>query len=428
MSQQRTLAVKSILFFRSVASVEISGKTLIAKFAPLPVLELPRVAVVCDLLQENWPSMDIVGDMLLRHLREGQASSFAAARLRPAYKRHLVGIARGPLKPADTAERALNRFARYPRWLSRQREKFDLFHIIDHSYAHLVHSLPAQRTVVTCHDTDAFRCLLECNRSLPSRVRRSITMRLLTGLQMAAAVICDSGATADELLAHGWVQPEKISVVNLGADTIFSPEADREADQQVEQLLGATPERINILHVGSTIPRKRIDVLLRAFAQIKKEISNAVLLRAGGSFTSDQQALARQLGVESSILVLPFLTDRQLAALYRRSTVLLLPSEREGFGLPLLEAMFCGLPVVASDIPALREIGGEAALYSPVADIHNLSRHAMKLIRAQETQPESAQQIREACLQQAQQFSWERCARETAAIYEKVLCELPKLP
>ncbi len=369
--------------------------------------------------------MDLVGDMLLRHLREGQASSFAAARLRPAYKRHFAGIASGPLKPADTAERALNRFVRYPQWLSRQREKFDLFHIVDHSYAHLVHSLPPQRTVVTCHDTDAFRCLLESSRSLASRVRRSITMRLLTGLQMAAAVICDSGATADELLAHGWVQPEKISVVNLGADAIYSSEADPEADQQVERLLGgATLGQANILHVGSTIPRKRIDVLLRAFAEIKKESPKAALFRVGGPLTSDQQALVRQLGVESSIVVLPFLTDRQLAAVYRRSTLLLLPSEREGFGLPLLEAMSCGLPVVASDIPALREIGGEAALYSPVADIHSLGRHVMKLIRTQETHPESAQQIREACLQQAQQFSWERCARETAAIYEKVLCEL----
>jgi glycosyltransferase involved in cell wall biosynthesis len=303
-----------------------------------------------------------------------------------------------------------------------------LFHIVDHSYAHLVHSLPAQRTVVTCHDADAFRCLLESSRSLPSRVRRSITMRLLTGLQMAAAVICDSGATADELLAHGWARPEKISVVNLGADAIYSPEAAPEADQQVERLLGATPERTNILHVGSTIPRKRIDVLLQVFAEVKKESPKAALLRVGGALTADQQALAQQLGVESSILVLPFLTDRQLAAVYRKSTLLLLPSEREGFGLPLLEAMSCGLPVVASDIPALREIGGEAAFYGPVADIHALSHHTMKLIHAQETQPESAQQIRKACLQQARQFSWERCARETAVIYEKVLGELPKLP
>jgi glycosyltransferase involved in cell wall biosynthesis len=388
---------------------------------PSQALGLPRVAIVCDLLQENWPSMDLVGDMLLRHLREGHASSFAAARLRPSYARHLVHIARGPLKFADTAERALNRFVRYPQWLARQREKFDLFHIVDHSYAHLVHRLPAQRTVVTCHDTDAFRCLLEPGRSLSSRVRRSITMRLLSGLQMAAAVICDSGATADELLAHGWACPEKISVVNLGISAVYSPEADPEADQEMEQLLKAATGRTNILHVGSTIPRKRIDVLLQVFAAIRIECPEAMLLRAGGPLTGDQKALARQLGVDDSILVLPFLTERQLAAIYRKSTLLLLPSEREGFGFPLLEAMACGLPVVTSDVPALRETGGAIALYSPVGDVQSLSAHAMNLIRATATQTENMQQVREACLKQARQFSWERCARETAAVYEKVL-------
>lgn len=395
---------------------------------PLPALDLPRIAIVCDLLQENWPSMDLVADMLLRHLRGGHASSFAVARLRPSYTRRLVHIARGPIKLADDAERALNRFVRYPQWLSRQREKFDLFHIVDHSYAHLVHRLSAQRTVVTCHDTDAFRCLLEPGRSLSLRIRRSITTRLLSGLQMAAAVICDSSATADELLARGWARPEKISIVNLGISAVYSPEGDPEADHEVERLLGATAGRANILHVGSTIPRKRIDVLLQVFAAIKKECPEAMLLRVGGPLTAGQQARARQSGVESSILVLPFLTERLLAAIYRRSMLLLLPSEREGFGLPLLEAMACGLPVVASDIPALREIGAGAALYSPIGDTQSLSRHAMSLIRAAETQPENALQIREVCLKQARQFSWQRCARETAAVYEKVLSELPKVP
>jgi glycosyltransferase involved in cell wall biosynthesis len=382
---------------------------------------LPRIAIVCDLLQENWPSMDLVGDMLLRHLQEGHASSFSVARLRPLFTRHLARIAQGPAKLADTMERALNRFVRYPQWLSRQRENFDLFHIVDHSYAHLVHRLPAQRTVVTCHDTDAFRCLLELGQSLPSRVRRSITMRLLSGLQKAAAVICDSGATADELLAHSWAQPERISVVNLGVSAVYSPEADPEAGRQVERLLGPTSNQTNILHVGSTIPRKRIDVLLQVFAEIKRESPETMLLRVGGPLTSDQQALSRQLGVEESIVVLPFLTDRQLAEVYRRSTLLLLPSEREGFGLPLLEAMACGLPVVASDIAALREIGGEAARYSPVGDIQSFSRHAMNLIHAPKNQPDNIRQIRQACLKRARHFSWERCARETAAIYEKIL-------
>jgi glycosyltransferase involved in cell wall biosynthesis len=388
-------------------------------------LDVPRVAIVCDLLQESWPSMDLVGDMLLRHLRQGHASSFGVERLRPEYSRHLVRLSRGPLRPADTAERALNRFVRYPQWLSRQKENFDLFHVVDHSYAHLVHSLPADRTVVTCHDTDAFRCLLEPGQSLALRIRRSITKRVLSGLQMAAAVVCDSGATAGELLAHSWAQPERIHVVSLGVSPVYSPEADDHADRQVEQLLGPESGRICILHVGSTIPRKRIDILLQIFAAVKKESPAAMLLRVGGPLTADQQVLARKLDVEGSIVSLPFLTEQMLAAVYRKSALLLLPSEREGFGLPLLEAMACGLPVVASDIPALREVGGNAARFSPVADVESFSRHIVDLIHIAQTDPRTMQQTREACLMQARQFSWERCAREMAAIYEKVLRELP---
>ncbi len=137
---------------------------------PLASVNTPRIALVCDLLQENWPSMDLVGDRLLHNLRQDHAASFHVERLRPLYTRHLKNLAQGRMKLADTTERAFNRFVKYPRWLSRQSESFDLFHIVDHSYAHLVHRLPPQRTVVTCHDTDAFRCLLEPGNTLQSGV------------------------------------------------------------------------------------------------------------------------------------------------------------------------------------------------------------------------------------------------------------------
>ncbi len=383
-------------------------------------LQVARVAVVCDLLQENWPSMDLVGDMLFRHLQQGHASRFMVERLRPEYSRHLVRFSKGPLRSADTAERALNRFVRYPQWLARQKGNFDLFHVVDHSYAHLLHRLPAERTVVTCHDTDAFRCLLEPGESPALKIRRRITRHVLSGLQMAAAVVCDSVATAGELLAHNWARPERIHIVGLGVSPVYSAEADPGADRQIEQLLGPASGQICLLHVGSTIPRKRIDILLQVFAAVKKEIPAAMLLRVGGPLSADQQALARKFRVESSIISLPFLTGRMLAAVYRKSTLLLLPSEREGFGLPLLEAMACGLPVVASDIPALREVGGNAARFSPVADIESFRRNALDLIYAQ-ADPQKIEQYREDCLAQARQFSWERCAREMAAIYEKVL-------
>ncbi len=384
-------------------------------------LTLPRVGIVCDLLQENWPSMDLYGDMLLKNLEENHAGRFRAERLRPDYKRHWANAARGPVRLTDTAERALNRFVKYPRWLARQMEHFDLFHVVDHSYAHLVHVLPPERTVITCHDTDAFRCLLEPGRSAGSRFRQRITMRLLSGLQKAAWVTCNSQATADELLAQGWAHPERTSVIHYGVAPVFSSSVDPSADQEAERLLGTHARGIKLLHVSSTIPRKRIDILLHVLAEAKKAFPDTSLLRVGGPFTADQKALMQRLGVSASVLELPFLEDRVLAAVYRKSTLLLLPSDREGFGLPLLEAMACGLPVVVSDLPPFREVGGEAALYCTAGNVEDFFRTTLSVIGAAQAQSSELAQRRNAGLERASQFSWSKGADEAAKIYEKVL-------
>jgi glycosyltransferase involved in cell wall biosynthesis len=383
--------------------------------------KIARVGIVCDLVQENWPSMDLFGDMLLKNLHETHADRFAAERLRPDYKRHWAHAAWGPVRLADVAERALNRYVKYPRWLYQRRGDFDLFHVTDHSYSHLVHSLPGERSVVTCHDLDAFRCLLVPATTARSWALRRVTAPVLSGLKRAAWVICNSQVTADELSAQGWVRPERMSVVYMGVAPAFSPNADEGADQEAERLLGPHYRQIKLLHVGSTIPRKRMDVLLHVLAEARKTFPDSILLRVGGPLTSDQQALAQRLGVAGCILELPFLEDRILAAIYRTSTLLLLPSDREGFGLPLLEAMACGLPVLASDLPALREVGEEATVYCPAGDVGSFCRSTLSVIGAAQQQSSDLQHRRKAGLARATQFSWSRCADEVAKIYDKVL-------
>ena len=384
---------------------------------------LPRVAVVCDLLQENWPSMDLTGDMLLGDLNKRYAASFYAERLRPAYNRHWADSKHGLRKAADTAERSWSRYARYPLWLRGRRDDFDLFHIVDHSYAHLVHSLPADRTVVTCHDLDAFRCLANPPEDNRSWAFRRIASHVLCGLKKAAWVVCNSDATARELLAQGWIQPEKMSVAHMGVSPVFSPAPDAVADREAERLLLSCNNGTMVLHVGSTIPRKGIDVLMRIFAAVKKYVPTASLLQAGGAFTQEQRELAKSLGIEDSLLVLPFLEQRALAAVYRKSTLLLLPSEREGFGLPLLEAMACGLPAVVTDIPALREVGGEAALSCDVGDVDGFCQAVMSLVGTTQTNEYSVRS--RAGIERARQFSWSKCTDEVVKVYEKLMSHLP---
>ena len=125
-------------------------------------MTVPGMAVLCDYPEEGWPSMDLCAEMLLSQLGNCHADRVRAVKYCPSFRRRL-----GRLVPAmgrwwgENADRLLNRFWDYPHHLRPRRKEFDAFHICDHSYAHLVHALPAERTGVYCHDLDAFRCLLE---------------------------------------------------------------------------------------------------------------------------------------------------------------------------------------------------------------------------------------------------------------------------
>ena len=138
---------------------------------------------------------------------------------------------------------------------------------------------------------------------------------------------------------------------------------------------------IEILHVGSVIKRKRIDTLLEVFALVVKEFPQARLIRVGGQFTAEQIKMVEKLGINRSIKVLPFIDREVLAAVYRRAALVLQTSESEGFGLPVVEAMACGAPVIASDLAVLREVGGEAARFCPVGDVEawRASNHRIAL-------------------------------------------------
>jgi len=375
-----------------------------------PALPDPaRVAVICDFTEENWPSMDLVGNMLFDQLSQNERTK--VQRIRPAMK------FRGA-KPGKSA-RLYARFRQYPKLVRGLVDDFDLFHIVDHSYAQLVHELPSERSIVTCHDLDTFRCLLDSQREPRSFAFRSMTRRILTGLQLAAHVTCDTSATRDAVLMYGLVPPERLSVVHNGVHPALTPKPDASADEELARKLGrqagACPE---ILHVGSTIPRKRIDVLLHIFADVRKLQPDVRLIRVGSAFTPQQEALAKSLGVDDRIDCLEHLDVRLLGACYRRASVLLQPSEAEGFGLPVIEALACGTPVVASDIPALREIGGDAVSYRAVANVPAWAG-AVEQIFAADDQARNIARL--GALQQASFFTWPNYANRMSSIYQQVL-------
>jgi glycosyltransferase involved in cell wall biosynthesis len=380
-----------------------------------------RVAIVSDLLEEQWPSMDLVADMLTESFQTQPSSAVAATQIRPAMrwrlsKTPLVGNKRSVLN----FDRLFNRFVDYPRWLRGRAKDFDLFHIVDHSYSQVVHVLPPQRTVVTCHDLDTFRCLLDPEQEQRPPWFRAMARKILDGFRQAAQVIAVSQATCDQLLRYGLVAPERVSVVPNGVHPSCTAAPHAEADAAAAGLIPDAGRGAWLLSVGSTLPRKRLDVLLQVFARVHRALPQTRLVRVGG-FTSAQIELIQELHLQGAMVNLPFLERDVLAAVYRRSTLLLHTADAEGFGLPLIEALACGCPVVASDLPVLREVGGPAASYCQVADIEDWQQTVLQLLDERRQHPGPWELRRQQGLAWASRFTWAENARQTATIYQKVM-------
>jgi glycosyltransferase involved in cell wall biosynthesis len=376
-----------------------------------------KVALIADYVEEGWASMDLVAEMLTARLTSLHRDVIDVTLIRPRFARPLTRFAAlSRSKPAFNAERALNRYLLYPLLLRRQRGKFSLFHIVDHSYAHLANYLPADRTIITCHDLDAFGAILAPSSGPRSAVFRAIASRLLKGFRRAAIVTCVSNATRDAVVKHGLRSPATTVVIANGVDSVMSPEPDLTADGEAEKILGRRePDAIEILHVGSTEPRKRIDLLLQIFAGIAQKFPKARLIRVGGALLPEHRRIASALGIENRIVIMPFLERKVLASVYRSAAVVLLPSDAEGFALPLVEAMACGRPVVASDLPVLREVGGDAALYCPVADVPAWTQTTCALLEAHDDREQIG--LRTA---RAARFSWDTYSDKTVEVYRAV--------
>lgn len=374
-----------------------------------------RVGVIADLLEEGWPSMDLVADMLMMHLG-GTNVTVSAELIRPTFslRLSLPSNSRAP----SIVDRVAHRFWDYPRWLQKQRTSADVYHIVDHSYAHLAHELPANRVVTTCHDTDAFRPVISAGRSR-SGLPRFLVNRVVRGLRRAAVVACDSEATRENLVSNDLVPADRTTVVPLGVHPSCTTAPDAVAGASAASLTGPTGGT-DLLHVGSTIPRKRIDVLLDLVADVSAVRPDLILWRVGGPFTAAQTTRVRQLGIEHRIKVLPFVSRPVLAALYRQAALVLLPSSREGFGLPVAEAMACGTPVVASDLAVLREVGGDAAEYCRVGDSAAWTARVLGLLRERESNPAGWAERRRAGVARASLFSWGRYANAMARLYARV--------
>jgi len=373
------------------------------------VAHVPQLAVLADYPQENWPSMDFCGEMLLQYLQQDFAKEVSATRICPTWRRRYAAIPLiGRKRFALNLDRLHNRYHRYPRHL-RGLPPFDYYHVVDHSYAHLVHDLPAARTGVFCHDLDAFRSIIEPQRDPRPAWFQRIARNVLTGMQKAAVVFYTTDSIRDEILAHKLVDPNRLVKAPLGVAAEYTYQAPKDTPA-VAPIAGPY-----LLHVGHCWQRKRVDVLLEVAGRLCREMPELRLVKVGGEFTPAHQQIIDRHGLRSRLVHRTGIPRQELAGLYRGAVATLMTSEAEGFGIPVIEALSCGSIVVASDLPVFREVGGAAVLYARVADLEAWTARVRSVIQS----PAAAPSL-DVRLAQAARFSWRNHAERILAAYRSL--------
>ena len=361
-----------------------------------------KLSIVCDYQEECWHSMDICAEMLLQNLKSSEDRQLIIDQILPKFNPRLQKIPRlGNKNFFFNADRLLNRFWDYPNHLGKKLKEggSDFYHIVDHSYAQLVHVLPHQRVGVYCHDLDAFRSILEPEKELRPAWYRSMSRRILSGLQSAEIVFYSTAQIRKEIEQYNLIESSRLVQAPLGISPEFTPYVDH--DPTAETILKQIGDAPYILHIGSCIPRKRIDVLLDVFGRLRAIYPHLLLVKIGGQWTQNQSQQILDKGLHESIIHLQNLHRSTIARLYQRSLAVLLTSEAEGFGLPVIEALACGTVVVASDIAVLKEVGGKGALYCPLGEVDTWTDLVAQLI----VNPEMAPAL-ELKLAQAGKYSW----------------------
>jgi glycosyltransferase involved in cell wall biosynthesis len=295
-------------------------------------------------------------------------------------------------------------------------QKIDLLHSLAFVQP-LVLGLPS---VVTLYDLS----FLLFPASFHALNRLYLTLGTRFSVQRADHLIAISESTRRDAVRFFNVPPEKISVIHLGVESYFTPAADSTSVAEWRRTRGL-PDKF-LLFVGTLEPRKNVPRLLRAFARVKKSARlphKLVIVGARGWLYADAERTIEAENLANEVIFAGHVDHRDLPDWYRAAEALVYPSLYEGFGLPPLEAMACGTPVVTSNASSLPEVVGDAGLTVDPQDDAGLADALARVL----TDPRVRAELSTRGVAQAARFSWARHAQETVAVYRSVIadCRLP---
>lgn len=273
-------------------------------------------------------------------------------------------------------------------------------------------------TVLTIHDLS----LLLFPETHEQRNVRRARRRLPVMSRRATLIITPTKAVKSEVCEHLRIARDKVIVINEAPRRSFYQMPLAQASATVQRL-GLDDEFI--LYVGTIEPRKNLITLVKAFEEVLRSTSlrpQLVLAGKTGWLTDELFAYIDKANLGDRLRLIGYLGDDDLRALYSACRVMVYPALYEGAGLPALEAMACGAPVITTNTPAISEmVGNNARLFTPT-DTRALGQHLVELL----TNPAARESLSHAGLKRAAQFTWERAARETLAVYRQATGNLTR--
>lgn len=295
-----------------------------------------------------------------------------------------------------------------------KRARLDLFHGTNYD-------LPVWGgcpTVLTIHDLSLLLFPATHEQRRVQRARR----RLPWMSRHATLIITPTEAVKSEVCEHLRIPRDKVIVINEAPRRTFQPMPREQAAAMVRQL-GLDDEFI--LYVGTIEPRKNLITLVKAFEDVLRSTTlrpQLVIAGKQGWLTDELFAYIDKANLGDRLRLTGYLGDDELRALYSACRVMVYPALYEGAGLPTLEAMACGAPVITTNTPAIAEMVGDNARLCAPTDSRALAQHLVELL----TTPSARESLSRAGLERAAQFTWERAARETLAVYRRATGNLAR--
>ena len=237
-------------------------------------------------------------------------------------------------------------------------------------------------------------------------------------LDLADAIITDSESTKKDIIQKYKINPDKIQVIYLGVSTGFLEKYEKQKKEEIKKKY-MLPEKY-FLFTGVLSPRKNIQTLLEAFYILKKEegYKEYKLLIVGGKGWLYESIFTKvaKLRLQDDVCFIEYVPEDDLPLFYALAQVYLFPSLYEGFGLPILEAMACGCPVITSNVSSMPEVAGDAALLINPTSVEELIASIKKIT----TNKKLKETMQKKGYEQIKKFSWEKTAQQTAAVYAQV--------